>query len=60
MKWRFCTFFRKTEWNSKTFCIFASENYQLLTIYHKNIIDKWVKFFVLKQSVRSTNIKKKL
>jgi hypothetical protein len=28
--------------------------------YHKNIIDKWVKFFVLKQSVRSTNIKTKL
>ena len=28
--------------------------------YHKNIIDKWVKFFVLKQSVRSTNIRKKL
>lgn len=28
--------------------------------YHRNIIDKWVKFFVLKQSVRSTNIKKKL
>ena len=28
--------------------------------YYKNIIDKWVKFFVLKQSVRSTNIKKKL
>lgn len=28
--------------------------------YHKNIIDKWVKFFVLKQSVRCTNIKKKL
>lgn len=28
--------------------------------YHKNIIAKWVKFFVLKQSVRSTNIKKKL
>ena len=28
--------------------------------YHKNIIEKWVKFFVLKQSVRSTNIKKKL
>lgn len=28
--------------------------------YHKNIIDKWVKFFVMKQSVRSTNIKKKL
>jgi len=28
--------------------------------YYKNIVDKWVKFFVLKQSVRSTNIKKKL
>ena len=28
--------------------------------YHKNIIDKWVKFFVLKQSVRSTRINKKL
>lgn len=28
--------------------------------YHKNIIEKWVKFFVLKQPVRSTNIKKKL
>ena len=28
--------------------------------YHKNIIEKWVKFFVLKQSVRSTSIKKKL
>ena len=28
--------------------------------YHKNIIDKWVKFFVMKQRVRSTNIKKKL
>ena len=28
--------------------------------YHKNIIEKWVKFFVLKQSVRSTNIKKRL
>jgi len=28
--------------------------------YHKNIIDKWVKFFVLKQAVRSTNIRKKL
>ena len=25
--------------------------------YHKNIIQKWVKFFVLKQSVRSTRIK---
>lgn len=28
--------------------------------YYKNIIDKWVKFFVLKQAIRSTNIKKKL
>lgn len=28
--------------------------------YHKNIITKWVKFFVLKQAVRSTNIKKKI
>jgi hypothetical protein len=28
--------------------------------YHKNIIEKWVKFFVLKQSVRSTTIKKKI
>ena len=28
--------------------------------YHKNIINKWVKFFVLKQAVRSTNIKKRL
>jgi len=28
--------------------------------YYKNIIEKWVKFFVLKQSVRSTTIKKKL
>ena len=28
--------------------------------YHKNIIQKWVKFFVLKQSVRSTKITKKL
>ncbi|MBR1688968.1 MAG: DUF4160 domain-containing protein [Prevotella sp.] len=28
--------------------------------YQKNIIDKWVRFFVLKQAVRSTNIKKKL
>ena len=28
--------------------------------YHKNIINKWVKFFVLKQSVRSTRINKKL
>lgn len=28
--------------------------------YYKNIIDKWVKFFVLKQTIRSTNIKKKI
>ena len=28
--------------------------------YSKNIIDKWVKFFVMKQQVRSTNIKTKL
>ncbi len=28
--------------------------------YHKNIIQKWVKFFVLKQSIRSTRINKKL
>ena len=28
--------------------------------YHKNIIEKWVKFFVLKQTIRSTNIKKKI
>ena len=28
--------------------------------YHKNIIEKWVKFFVLKQTIRSTNIMKKI
>lgn len=28
--------------------------------YHKNIIDKWVKFFVMKQAVRSTRITKKI
>ncbi len=28
--------------------------------YHKNIIEEWIKFFVLKQRVRCTNIKKKL
>ncbi len=28
--------------------------------YHMNIIQKWVKFFVLKQSIRSTRISKKL
>ena len=33
---------------------------QFIQKYHKNIIDKWVKFFVMKQSVRCTNIKKKV
>lgn len=28
--------------------------------YYKNIIDKWVKFFVQKQVIRSTNIKTRL
>jgi hypothetical protein len=28
--------------------------------YHKNIIEKWIKFFVLKQTVRCTNIKNKI
>ena len=28
--------------------------------YHKNIIEKWIKFFVLKQRIRCTNIRKKL
>jgi hypothetical protein len=28
--------------------------------YSKNIIQKWVKFFVLKQAVKSTNIKTKI
>ena len=28
--------------------------------YHKNIIDKWVKFFVMRQAIRCTNIKKKI
>lgn len=28
--------------------------------YYRNIIEKWIKFFVLKQSIRSTSIKKKL
>ncbi|MBQ9677659.1 MAG: DUF4160 domain-containing protein [Prevotella sp.] len=28
--------------------------------YYRNIVEKWVKFFVLKQAVRSTNIKKKI
>ena len=28
--------------------------------YHKNIIEKWIKFFVLKQTIRSTTIKKKI
>ena len=33
---------------------------EFINKYHKNIISKWVKFFILKQSVRSTNIKKRL
>lgn len=28
--------------------------------YYKNIIDKWVKFFVMKQAVRCSKIKNKL
>ena len=28
--------------------------------YYRNIVDKWVKFFVMKKAVRSTNIKNKL
>ncbi|MBR4047647.1 MAG: DUF4160 domain-containing protein [Bacteroides sp.] len=28
--------------------------------YYKNIIDKWVKFFVLKQAVRCSKIKNKI
>ena len=28
--------------------------------YHKNIIDKWVKFFVMKQRIRTTIIRKQL
>lgn len=28
--------------------------------YYKNIVDKWIKFFVLKQAVRCTNIKTKI
>lgn len=28
--------------------------------YYKNIVDKWIKFFVLKKSVRSTKITKKI
>lgn len=28
--------------------------------YHRNIIEKWVKFFVLKQAVRCTTIRKKI
>lgn len=28
--------------------------------YNKNIIQKWVKFFVMKQTVKSTNITTKL
>lgn len=28
--------------------------------YHKNIIEKWIRFFVYKQRIRNTSIKKKL
>ena len=28
--------------------------------YHRNIIDKWIRFFVYRQRVRNTSIKKKL
>ena len=28
--------------------------------YYKNIIDKWIKFFVFKQAIRCTNIKNKI
>lgn len=28
--------------------------------YYRNIVEKWVKFFVLKKSIRSTKITKKL
>ncbi len=28
--------------------------------YAQNIVDKWIKFFVLKQQIRSTNITKKI
>ena len=31
-----------------------------IKIYNKNIIQKWVKFFVMKQNVRSTIITKKI
>ena len=31
-----------------------------LNVYICSNIDKWVKFFILKQAIRSTNIKKKL
>lgn len=33
---------------------------EFINKYHKNIIDKWVKFFIMKQAVRSTNIKTKI
>lgn len=28
--------------------------------YYKNIVDKWIKFFVLKKAIRSTKITKKI
>ena len=33
---------------------------KFITKYAKNIVEKWVKFFVYKQQIRSTNIKNKL
>ncbi len=33
---------------------------EFITKYHKNIIDKWVKFFVMKKRIRSTKITAKL
>lgn len=33
---------------------------EFIAKYHKNIIDKWVKFFVMKQRIRSTIIKKRI
>lgn len=33
---------------------------KFITKYAKNIVEKWVKFFVYKQQIRSTNIKIKL
>lgn len=29
-------------------------------VYYKNIVDKWIRFFVLKKSIRSTKITRKI